>query len=143
MGPFEAAYGAQLIGCTIMRVRGLFVTQTEVNGHLAISRLTLHVGPQEDLSRPLLPQDNAYDPASQELDYMMVEPFVSPIFDTQTTVQIPGNAPATQRIIDVRARRKLEELNQSLLLRYSARSDIAIAGGVLGTYDLSVLVALP
>lgn len=147
LAPFEVQYGAQLIGCTITRIRGLVTVGTigETN-NFGFVRVTCHVADQFQAVRAPVPEDNAYNADSASLDYMMFEPFQAPISGDDLTIdsapENPGNGPASQRLIDVKSMRRLGELNQSLLLRASARSAIAVPG-IQVTYDLSILVALP
>lgn len=142
LAPFETAYGAGLIGCTIVRVRGIMAVTDVATSQVVHGRATLHVGDQTDLTKPLVAADSAFAVESASLDSFMFEPFISPVDSAVVTPIVPGPSEVSARMIDVKSSRRLDELNQSLILRWSARSP-AVQAAVPLTYDLSVLVALP
>lgn len=135
---FETAYGAQLIGCTVVRVRGLITFPGVLAADTVIYRSTLHIGTQQEAARATVAADNAFDAQSATQDYMMFEPFVGPT----NTNGLDGHA-SQGRVIDVKSSRKLEELNQSLIYTVSARSLGANVGTTTSTFDFSVGLMLP
>lgn len=138
--PFEDVYGAQLIGCTIKRIRGLYRLSYNVPGGANVfGRATIHVTDQASGKDGLLAgTQNAYAPDSAANDYMSFEPL-----HTSTNGAI--GYPYAIRVVDVKSQRKLSELNQSLVLRWSQRSAVAVPANEQPalTVDLSILVALP
>lgn len=140
LAPFEAAYGAQLLGCTISRIRGNLVNVQATNALLLQERVTFHVTDQNDTVRPLTGGDNAYDVAAGSLDYFGFYPLVAPLDSATTTALVPGTEPCSL-MIDIRSSRKITELNQSLVMRLSTKAAQALQCSV--AYDLSILVTLP
>jgi len=102
---FEAAYGANLIGATVARIRGVI----QVVPDATIAETTLLVGVRVAGAGDTTltgPGANPYE------DWMLFEPFML----------APSNASFTltdthmQRVIDVKSMRKLEEIGQELRL---------------------------
>lgn len=127
---FETAYGAQLLGCTIMRVRGC-ITAKMVAGTNASFTVAMKVAD--------LPGVNPEAPASSGIndDWFMYETWAS-VTSTPTALE---PSLQLQKEVDVRARRRLDELGQRLVL--AAETSSAGAGQYTFTAVLSILVALP
>lgn len=142
---FETAYGANLIGCTIMAIKGYlgFLGQSTVAGDHFFGRVGIKVTDQ-----PLAlvaGNDSLYDTSSQtggaHDDWMAFFPlFVSSTGAGQVSPGWDGAGSSWARV-DVQSRRRLSELGQSLMLDVSG---IAVTGiDLVYAHDLSVLVALP
>jgi len=131
LAQFEAAYGANLLGATITRIRGYIVAGNNISP-TATGQLTVgvRIGADSEVSA-----DNN-DPVTQPyLDWMLWEPFVyqSLPADRQTSDSV-----ALSREIDVKSQRKLEELNQELAVW------IAAAGTSFAySWNLSIGIKLP
>lgn len=143
LGPFETSLGAQLIGCTVKRIRGYAVPVDALpSADLVQVRLTTHVGQQYE-TVPLASW-SAFDPASTELDYFGFLPTVYPYQTANTSSPtlngVGFNGGSVE--FDIRSQRKLEQLNQSLFLRLSTKASVASLN-VTYQVDCSVLVALP
>jgi len=140
LAPFEAAYGAQLIGCTVVRIRGyLAVSNNNAAGtSFVLSRATIHVADQQEVTRPLTATDSSFDPASGQLDYMLFEPFLSL---GSVPLQYNPSDIGVKRI-DNKSSRKIDELNQALCLTFSSRFANLSADLPTLSYDLSIGVKL-
>lgn len=153
LGILEAQYGAQLIGATIMRVRGV-ITCTITNSipptaqAYAAIRIGLRVTDHADLA----PQDygvGAMYGNQAHADWFMFEPFMLDNAGVATLdEEVDTTAASEIRHIDVRARRKIEELDQTVEMLIGApapgstnppesTAQVRVRG------DLSLLVALP
>ena len=105
LAAFETAYGANLIGATVARIRGVISVRPDATG----ADTTVIVGAKvKDASDTTLtgPNANPHD------DWMMFEPFlmsaaVTGITQTQT---------ALTREVDIKAMRKLDEIGQQLTI---------------------------
>lgn len=138
LSAFETAYGAQLIGCTVVRVRGVVAVLGAAGADTVLYRATLHIGTQQEAARATVAADSAYDAQSASHDYMMFEPFIG-----ATAANGVDGSMAQARMIDVKSARKLEELNQSLIFTVSARSLGAAVGVTTTAFDFSVGIKLP
>jgi len=124
LAQLETAVAAQLLGCTVMRIRGVLALDQSLNGVLVAAA---RVGAaNETIIAGLAPYGAPY------LDWMMWEPFVS------TAIAAGGDAAA--RVVDVKSRRRLDRLNESLYLFIDTTNP---AGTLDYSLDLSVLIALP
>lgn len=125
--------GSGLIGCTILRIRG------RIQWNLATAGITnavvgIRVGDQAELAGASIAQQN---PAAvgQNDDWMAYEPFMpatsalTDSFDTQHG-----------RIVDIKAKRKIDELGEALLLFAGGNSAVAATAPL--SFTLSILVAL-
>lgn len=130
LATFETAYGAQLLGCTVMRVRGS-ITAKMVAGVNAQLTWAMKVAD--------LPGVSTEAPASSGVndDWFMYENWVS-VTSTPTALE---PSIQLQKEIDVRARRRLDELGQRLVLAGEVTS--AGAGQFVTGVNLSILIALP
>lgn len=129
---FETAYGAQILGSTVMRVRGTISakqTSATSDGRCVVAMKVADlpgVSPESPLT------------AGINDDWFMYEAFCG-------VTNVPAAAePSLQqdRLVDVRSRRKLDELGNRLVLA------IEVAGGGAGpqfrvAMVLSILIALP
>lgn len=142
---FETAYGANLIGCTVMAVKGWlgFLGQSTVAGDNFFARVGIKVTDQ-----PLAlvaPNDSLYDTSAQtggaHDDWMAFFPlFVGSTGAGQASPSLDGAGSGWARV-DVQSRRKIQELGEALILDISA---IAVTGiDLVYAHDLSILVALP
>lgn len=128
---FNTRYGADAVGLTIVRIRGIIGVSGTVAGLPAV--LAVRTGTEGEVAAA------AFNPMTdgEYNDWMMYEPFIA----------FPDNANATAstditaRVIDVKSMRKLDELDQTLFLY--AGSDTATASTVTLRYNLSVLLMLP
>lgn len=134
---FVTAYGASIIGTTVVRVRGLVVANSGADGNNATIRMCGYIGDANDIVRGPNANDNAFDSNSVGKDYFLFEPFFCP--DTAVFGLTGGDG--TVRLIDVKAQRKLEEVSQRLVIDVSAAASVATT--VNFGYDLSVLLMLP
>lgn len=127
---FEARYGADPVGLTLARVRGIITAThntTTAGEHITFG---IRVGAEGEVpSTEFNPMTNG-----EYLDWLMYEPLVA----------VNGTSAAeayTSRRVDVKAKRKLEELDQTLFL-YAGSSTPAT--GLFGiTANLSMLLMLP
>lgn len=131
---FETNYGANLIGITIMRIRGQYAI-LGANTDTVSVRAGIRVGDGADFTTVSADED-LFNPATNGgafADWMSFE----------TMGSTPGfvSQDAQYRMVDVRSMRKIDELGQQLGLQVSGRSDLAEA--FTWAYDLSILVALP
>lgn len=149
---FETRYSADLIGITIMRIRGVITAglvgdSDTLEGYAAI-RCGIRVTDHADENQTDYTNDAMYDTQAYA-DWMMFEPFM---LDALAAVASGDAAEATAaseiRRIDVKSRRKLGELGETLELVIGR----PVAGGVdppantmavRVRWDLSILVALP
>lgn len=139
LSQFQTAYGAELVGCTIMRTRGVLqFARPGIANNVVTIRATMHIVDQAEAVRATVANDNAFNPGTAaNLDYMMFEPFSvcqAAAFDNGSAV--------SNRVVDVKAARRLPELNQTLVFRVSAIGTQA-ADAVQWNADFSLLVALP
>lgn len=144
--PFETAYGANLIGCTIMAIKGYVgvLGTSAVAGDHFFCRAGVKVTDQplalvaggDSLYAADSNTGGAHD------DWMAFWPLVvpSPVGVGTASPGWDGGGSAFMRV-DVQSRRRLSELGQSLMLDVSA---VAVAGiDLVWTHDLSILIALP
>lgn len=138
LSQFETLYGAQLIGCTVVRIRGtMWATSTGGTGTTNTARIGVRVesGTGLDLSAPLPVASGPY--TDDSADWMLWEPFTN-------TIGPSGQYPTTLigRTIDVRSSRKMEELGQRLIAVFAPNP---AAPTIVWSYgwDLSIGVKLP
>lgn len=140
LSEFETAYGAQLIGCTITRIRGYFFAwgsntaaeaQDAYRMGIRVTTGFLELNP--------LDQDNS--PWNDDwADWMAWEPFAT--VPALAGAQLLGDGVLNARMIDVRAQRRLDELGQRLVLLHGgAPAAPTITWGV--GWDLSIGIKLP
>lgn len=122
---FEAAYGANLIGATVTRIRGAAVADMDGAANVV---LAARIGQESEVDAPPTPGSGPID--EPFADWMMWEPFLSVAGET------PGT-PAHGRVIDVKSQRRLEEIDEELSMWTSS----ATTGTVI--WDLSILLKLP
>lgn len=122
---FEAAYGANLIGATVTRIRGAAVGDFDGATNAV---LAARIGQESEVDTPPTPLSG---PINEPFaDWMLWEPFLSVAGET------PGT-PAHGRVIDVKSQRKMEEIDEELSLWGSS----ATVGTLI--WDLSILLKLP
>lgn len=139
LSQFESDYGAGLIGCTIVRIRGIMWASAAAGvGTTNAFRFGARVasGAGLDLSQPL---PTAADMTNDEnADWMLWEPMAH-------VVSTAGGAPIDQltgRVVDVKSSRKLEELNERLIMVAGPNSGAPTIEWSYG-WDLSIGVKLP
>lgn len=128
---FKAALGSDILGCTVMRIRGEYLLD---QGPVAESESQIAVVGIRTFTEPL--------DATEELplttphaDWMSYEPL--------TTVHHPGdtaNYKVNRRVIDVKSSRKMEELGEGLGL-FVEHNTVGVAAGF--TWALSIGLKLP
>lgn len=128
---FETAYGAQLLGCTIMRVRGIIAAkQTSlVSDGTLVCAMKVADLPGVTTEAPVTSGVND--------DWFMYEAWAS--VTNVPTASEPSYQ--LQKEIDVRARRRLDELGQRLVFAAEVRGPGAAQFRI--NVHLSILVALP
>lgn len=134
LSTFETNYGANLVGITVMRIRGHYAILGANTDTVAV-RAGIRVGDGQDFTTVSSDED-LYNPATNGgafSDWMSFEVMGS----------TPGyvNPDAQYRLVDVRSMRKIDELGQQLGLQVSGRADAA--EDFVFAYDLSILLALP
>jgi len=125
---FETEYGANLIGATVVRIRGAVVLAPQVAGNSS-AIFAVRVSNDADATAGGGPFDSPY------ADWMAFEPFVTV---DSGTLDPTGDSPLTGRLIDVRAQRKLEEINEQLTAWIQSANQAHTFGA-----HLSILLKLP
>lgn len=128
LGQFEAEYGANLIGATVVRVRGAIFAAPAVAGPSACVFAT-RVSNDADATAGGGPIDSPY------ADWSMWEPFV---FNDAGVADQTGDSDLLGRIVDVRSMRKLEEINEQFTAWVQPSNQ---AYNV--SWNLSILLKLP
>jgi len=112
LAQFETAYGANLIGATVVRIRGLLIVEppaTAADHQLVIGVKVTEgaAGAQATISGPLeAPND----------DWMLYEPFMT----SATPTGYSQSLDPLRRVIDVKSSRKIEEMGQQLTIAADA-----------------------
>lgn len=137
LGDFETAYGANLIGCTIVRMRirwSAFVADTTGQ---PVAALGVRVADEATITAtaptdPLGPLNDAH------ADWMAWDTTLTTVLQGATTnPSLVG--PLASRYLDVKAMRKVDELGDAAWLLV----DHSSAEAVVFNLSTSVLVALP
>lgn len=139
---FETSLGASPIGATVVRTRGVFqVSSAGANTEVIQVRLTAHIADNNYIDRGPNANDNAFDQLSMNRDFFIYEPFLV-VGDNQTP-DFAGSD-STSRLIDVKSSRKIEELNQTMVLEVHAFQPAGTEVVALSfTGDFSMLLMLP
>lgn len=128
---FETEYGANLIGATVTRIRGVVVAGNNVSPAVSSQMLlAVRVGNDAEASGQL--SDGFNQPY---LDWMAWEPF---IYQALPAAPQTSDSPALSRLIDVKAQRKLEEVNEELQVWVGA-----LNAPFAYSWNLSILLKLP
>lgn len=140
---FEQSLGSSTVGATIVRTRGYFswADTGRVENVITQCRATMYVGNNNEVTRGPNANDNAFDDLSANKDFFLFEPHLidAPEADTQT-----GGDDTHGRLIDVKSSRKIEELNQTVILDFSAQTPNGVAVANVGcVFDLSMLLMFP
>lgn len=151
LSQFEGTYGAQLIGSTVMRVRGVICcalfggsSLTPANGAIRVAaRITDHA----DVAAQDYAIGAMYGNQAQA-DWFMFEPF---LLDNgggalNGSEEADMTSASEIRHIDVRARRRFQELDQTVEMLIGSPAVDAPPGfssAVRVSLDLSFLIALP
>lgn len=138
---FQAEYGAQLLGCTVVRIRG-FVTPFVTGGTAGETAVSGRWGIIVESDNELSTQDPLVQGpgARPHDDWMMWAPFsfepvaLGPVGDQPAT----WNAEASVWGVDIKSNRKIEELGQGLHLWY----DYVASGGVNVNLDYQLSIGL-
>lgn len=129
---FNTRYGADLVGFTVVRMRGYMAVTSTVAACLPLVVGVHRASEGEVASTEFNPATNG-----EYLDWMLYEPFVG--------FPDGGNGAAQTymcaREIDVKASRRLDELDQTIMLY--AGTDSATAGTITLRYHLSLLLMQP
>lgn len=128
---FETQYGAQPIGCTVVRIRGIIYTSSVNNGQLFVAAAVVE-------SEPPAPDTpvGAEGPIQRAFaDYMMYEPFIT------SGAAAGPQTDVSARMIDVKSARKIDELDERLSLYLQTPSGNTAA--VSYHYTLSLGIKLP
>lgn len=130
---FSTRYGADPLGCTLVRVRGVIAVSSTSAAGIPVT-VGIRVGQDRDAT--LTDTEQNPETSGQYLDWLMFEPFLS------GTNAAPGQGTdVAARMVDVKARRKLEELDQTLILNAGSSSATVSTQNLF--YNLSMLLALP
>lgn len=123
---FETAYDANLIGATVIRIRGLIAAEvTTVDAVWDELRFGARVGSSVDDAAVVNPTSVPHE------DWMLWEPFGA--------FAVGNEGGAAIRVIDVKAMRKIEEIDQQLTMTVSGFTTAAWQFG----WSLSILLKLP
>jgi len=152
LGHFEDIYDADLIGCTIMRIRGVIsaglVGDSDTQQGYAAIRCGIRVTDHADQDQTDYANDAMYE-SQAYADWMAFEPFMlDALGDIESGEIAEATAGSEIRRVDVRSKRKLQELGETLEL-VVGRPATDSADPPFNTmavrvrWDLSVLVALP
>lgn len=139
LSEFVTAYGAALVGSTVVRVRGYMIGSQAAQAAVANVTACMYIGDANDVVRGPNANDNYYDSNSRFKDYFLVEPLFCP--NTAAAVQPIQGSDVSSRLIDVRAMRKLEEVSQRLIMDVSGFSAAVSTQPFVA--DLSILIMLP
>lgn len=152
---FETLYGANLIGATVFRIRGVIsatlVGPTNPVGAQAYAavRCGMRVTDHSDINQTDY-QVGAMYLNQAHADWFMFEPFMLDNAGTiaANTDEVDTTAASEIRHVDVKARRRIDELEQSLEFLVGAPAPGSTAppentSGARIRWDLSILVALP
>jgi hypothetical protein len=123
---FESLYGAELIGCTVVRIRGIIAITSDTELELMAFAAMVEPNPVGTLETGEGPLARPYAP------WMLYEPF---------TTLGDNTGAVSSRMIDVKASRKIDELDEQLSLYFQTPS--GNAGSVSYTYTLSLGIKLP
>lgn len=133
LSAFQALYGAQLIGSTVVRTRGVIATQTsDATTGFNQLRFAMIVEPNPG-SAPVVADGPV---GGEHNDWLLYEPFI-----VAGAGQIGVNQDPAGRVIDVKAARKLDELGDELLIYAGTQASNTAA--VTVSWDLSIGVKLP
>lgn len=149
---FETDYGANLIGCTIMRVRGVITAalagDSDTQDGYAAARVGMRITDHADLDQTDYAEGAMYGGQAQA-DWFFFEPFM---LDAGSDIAAGDHAELTSgseiRHIDVRSRRRIGELQETLELIAGRPASTSTSPpfntmAIRLRWDLSVLIALP
>lgn len=134
LSTFETAYGAQLIGCTIVRIRGLmFAFTDEAAGAVDSFRMAARVTSGNVDISTAVPDLTPF--TDENADWMLYEPFINFTGNTDGHV---GNI----RYVDNQSSRKIEELGERFVMFHGSNPAAPTVQWGYG-YDLSIGIKLP
>lgn len=137
---FETQLGAQLIGATIMRIRGHIGVHMRTSGHINHAHFAWGVFVQNSGDVANTPDPLGLIQSTIDwMGYGAYSLWPQPIDSIAVTVDQHKNH--VNLPVDIRARRKIDELGQNLRLIRTWNGDANPT--VITNHNLSVLVALP
>lgn len=137
LGTFETAYGANLIGCTVVRIRlrwSAFIADTTGQ---PVAGLGVRVADEADITTSA-PADPLGPLSDLHADWMAWDTTLMTVLQGGTTnPSLAG--PLASRYLDVKAMRKFDELGQGVYAVFEHTAAVNVVYNV----STSVLVALP
>lgn len=139
---FQSEYGAQLLGATLMRVRGYVIPDmpSAPAAGIATGRVGMIVEQDQELADQAVENTPGARPHD---DWFAWLPFIYDRADV-AGLQAPGNASwnsqASPWAVDIKSARKIEELGQGVHIWYDT---VQSAGTTNIHYDLSLGLKLP
>lgn len=140
LASFQARYGADPVGCTLLRLRGVVGLRADSTaGYTAV--VAARVGADHDAALTSSEQNPMTN--GEYLDWFMYEPFIAgqTEFDGDSPMDVWAGTEATARVIDVKAKRKLEEMDETIIMNIGSGTPLETT--LFGHYSLSLLLALP
>lgn len=135
LGAFETAVGAQILGATVVRGRGWYNwTATGALGTIARTNLGIIVAPESSTAAILDPGATT----GTELDWMYFQAHTFPGTYLATGAGTASQPRDYEYELDMKARRRMDELNQSLWLVVNS---ITTTAQLL--FNASILLMLP
>lgn len=142
LGQFQQEYGAQLLGATVVRIRGFIVPANFTSPIVGTVRGTFGVivgKDTDDYSAPTLAvEQREHDDWLAYLPWAMNVPPADQYSPDVT--RYTSNVQASPFAVDIKSSRKIEELGQTLQLW---RSEPTAAGGAGTEWHLSMGLKLP
>lgn len=130
LAQFETDYGANLIGATVTRVRGLITASPNVSTAASNLVVAARVSNDAELAAGSGPIDQPH------LDWSMWEPF---IFRFGGITQVDANRTFDfSRVVDVKSQRKVEEVNEEFAIWLQPTGQAWTV-----SWQLSILLKLP
>lgn len=134
LADFQTTYGAQLIGATLVRVRGIMACQTSAATTDFQGVRWAAAVEQNPGAAAMAAGDGPF--TGDHKDWMVFEPFA-----VAGAGQIGVNQDPAGRVIDVKSMRRIEELNEEFF--YAAEADAGNTAAVTLYFDLSIGIKLP
>lgn len=126
------------MGTTLLRVRGIYALASGTTAGLPCV-VGIRVGSDHDSALTTTEQNPMTN--GEYLDWLSYEPFVAGEVAAGSDSEFWSGSDVTARVVDVKAKRKLEELDETLIMNLG--SDTATVGTLTGFFNLSMLLALP
>lgn len=144
LSEFESAYGADLFGFTVTRIRGNFAfysqsADTSPGTYTYSSGIRIGTDSQiGDTDAEQAASDPFTDPFA---DWMWVRNFTAPY--PSTTALAAGNPGYVHFDVDIKSQRRLDELGQGLYLYHGRQSASDTAATIQMNADLHILLKRP